>query len=198
MDQKPSDALTKRPRVLRTGLLVGATVLAVSGIGFGAYAVAQPSPAETPAATEGPAALPNVDPIASFSFLSTDGRTVTVDGGNSIDSDGQIVSYEWDFGDGESESGSVAEHSFADYDTFTVTLTVTDNDGGTGSFSAQVTLNAPPPPPPAQPDPPAGPAYGNYPPGYPMPRIPGTDQPDTSACASSTGTIDSNGNQVCA
>lgn len=157
-DQKPSDALTKRPRPLRTALLVGAAVVALSGGGVGAYAITQNVNAPVAAVVESPAPEPNADPIASFSFVGSDGLEVSVDGSNSLDSDGELVSYEWDFGDGQTGIGATATHTYGDYGTFTVTLTVTDDAGAEGSFSADVELDAPSPPPPAPPAPPAAPS----------------------------------------
>ena len=60
------------------------------------------------------------------------GVTVTFDGSGSIDSDGFIVSYEWNFGDSFAiETGQVLEHSYTETGVYNVTLTVTDNEGGT-------------------------------------------------------------------
>lgn len=57
------------------------------------------------------------------------GEDATFYGLDSFDSDGQIVSYEWDFGDGESASGAIQTHVYSLEGSFVVTLTVTDNDG---------------------------------------------------------------------
>jgi PKD repeat protein len=155
-DQRPSDALTKRPRPLRTGLLIGAVVVALSGTGVGAYAISQNTATPAAVVEETPTTEPNVEPTASFSFISTDGLTVTVDGSNSIDPDGELVSYGWEFGNSGTGTGATTSHTYGDYGTYTVTLTVTDDAGATGVFSADVTLNAPPPPPPPAPEPPSG------------------------------------------
>lgn len=48
-------------------------------------------------------------------------------GTSSYDVDGSIVSYLWDFGDGEAGSGSVVEHAYDSEGSYEVTLTVTDN-----------------------------------------------------------------------
>ena len=37
---------------------------------------------------------------------------ITLDGSKSVDADGQKLTYEWDFGDGESEKGMVLEHGY--------------------------------------------------------------------------------------
>jgi chitodextrinase len=150
---KPSDTLKKPQRPLLVGAVIVSAVVALSGIGAGAYAIGQAVTAPdaiAPATEPTPTEEPNVAPSASFSILKADGRKISVDGSNSIDPDGAIVTYEWDFGDGNTATGPSAGHRYDDYDTtFTVTLTVTDAEGATGVFSADVkTDDAPPPPPP--------------------------------------------------
>lgn len=76
----------------------------------------------------------------------TDG-TVTVevdeeiefDGGDSSDPDGEIESYEWDFGDEVStERGEVVTQAFEEPGDYTVKLTVTDNDLGRDSTTEEI------------------------------------------------------------
>ena len=63
-------------------------------------------------------------------------------GSSSTDSDGTIVSYEWDF-DYAGMGTSVADTAFgyADAGTYTVTLTVTDDDGSTDDCTLDVTVS---------------------------------------------------------
>jgi hypothetical protein len=63
---------------------------------------------------------------------------VTFNARNSRDSDGQIVSYHWDFGDGAKGSGSQIEHVFQARNRYRITLTVTDDDGATDSANGEV------------------------------------------------------------
>ncbi len=51
----------------------------------------------------------------------------------SNDPDGNIVSYAWDFGDGNSSNSANPSHTYATEGSKTVSLTVTDNEGATGS-----------------------------------------------------------------
>jgi hypothetical protein len=90
---------------------------------------------------------PNQGPTADFSF-STSGLTATF-GDSSTDSDGNILSRSWNFGDSSGSESTNAVHSYGAYITYTVTLTVTDDDGATDSFSQAVTLTAPSPNPDA-------------------------------------------------
>ena len=50
-------------------------------------------------------------------------------GSGSQDLDGTIISYDWDFGDGNTGTGVNPSHAYANYGTFEVILTVTDDDG---------------------------------------------------------------------
>ncbi len=58
---------------------------------------------------------------------------VTFDGSDSYDTNpdgsGYIVSYEWDFGDGNTGTGVNPTHTYSASGFYTATLTVTDNDG---------------------------------------------------------------------
>jgi parallel beta-helix repeat protein len=65
-------------------------------------------------------------------------------GSASYDVDGTIVSYAWDFGDGNNGSGIDVSHSYATAGTYTLTLTVTDNGGLTGIDRATIHVNTRP------------------------------------------------------
>ena len=52
-----------------------------------------------------------------------------------------IVSYEWDFGDGETDSGPIVTHSYDTADIYTVTLTVTDSNGKSAVTYVTVTVS---------------------------------------------------------
>ena len=80
---------------------------------------------------------PNQPPTASFT-AATSPLQVDVDGSTSTDTDGTIVSYGWDFGDGNVATGVTSTHTYAAPGTYTVTLTVTDDAGGTASTAQQV------------------------------------------------------------
>ena len=61
------------------------------------------------------------------------------DGSGSTD-DGEIVSYEWDLGDGTTETGDVIEYCYEEAGEYEVTLTVTDNDELTDTCTTEVTV----------------------------------------------------------
>jgi len=71
-------------------------------------------------------------PTASFTVSPsspTDMDDIIFDGTGSTDTDGSIVNYTWDFGDGTVAYGDIVSHNYTDNGNYTVALTVTDNDG---------------------------------------------------------------------
>ncbi len=64
------------------------------------------------------------------------------DGSGSDDPDGEIVSYAWDFGDGETGEGVDPTHTYTTAGPFTVGLTVTDDEGATASDATVVFITA--------------------------------------------------------
>ena len=57
------------------------------------------------------------------------GQTVTFNGSNSLDPDGAIATYIWEFGDGTVGRGLTAAHNYTDAGTYTIELVVVDEDG---------------------------------------------------------------------
>jgi len=80
---------------------------------------------------------PNAPPVANFAAAPSavvPGETVQFDAVGTLDGDGWIVSYQWDFGDGTSASGSTVEHQYSTPGTYPVALTVVDNDDAVGTY----------------------------------------------------------------
>ena len=72
-------------------------------------------------------------------------EVVLFNASESYDLDGTIVSYFWEFGDGENATGPVVDHSYADNGHYTVTLSILDDNEGPGLTSSTITvLNRPP------------------------------------------------------
>ncbi len=88
----------------------------------------------------------NIAPVASFTATPTSGKAplpVAFDGSASSDTDGTIVSYAWDFGDGTTSTGITTTHTYTIGGTFSPQLTVTDDDGATNTTSQEIVV-APP------------------------------------------------------
>ena len=89
----------------------------------------------------------NRPPEAVFSWTpspSEDGTPTTFHD-RSRDSDGQVVSWIWHFGDGTSSTDRSPTHAYPDDGRFEVRLTVRDDDGIEASFSRVIQVeNAPP------------------------------------------------------
>jgi PKD repeat protein len=88
-----------------------------------------------------------VGPHAAFSedkHVAPVGDTISFDAGESIDLDGTIVLYEWDWNsDGVydySSTSPTASHAYYNPGLYTVTLRVTDDDGLTDTATAEKTI----------------------------------------------------------
>lgn len=81
----------------------------------------------------------NTPPTANFTYGVSD-LTVSFSD-TSTDSDGTIVAWSWNFGDGSTSNLQNPVHLYAEYGTYSVSLTVTDDDGAVGTTSKTVTLS---------------------------------------------------------
>lgn len=86
----------------------------------------------------------NQPPVAAFSMNPPAGiapLSVQFDASASVDPDGNIATYHWNFGDGSPEvSGALVQHTFQATGLLTVTLTVSDNLGVQHSLSQPITV----------------------------------------------------------
>ena len=83
----------------------------------------------------------NQSPTASFTADPTSGIApleVSFNASNSSDSDGTIVSYQWDFKDGNTGTGETINHTFSYIGSYNVLLTVTDDKGTTDSTTEEI------------------------------------------------------------
>jgi len=90
------------------------------------------------------AAPGNTAPVAGFSAIVTDLTATFTD--ESTDSDGSVVAWSWDFGDGSSSTAQSPAHTYGAAGDYNVTLTVTDDLGATDAETQTVTVAAPAPP----------------------------------------------------
>ncbi|WP_185964347.1 M14 family zinc carboxypeptidase [Aliikangiella marina] len=89
----------------------------------------------------------NASPSASFTANCAD-LSCQFDASASLDPDGSIESYQWDFGDGNVAEGVTSSYVFASEGEKEVTLTVTDNSGALAVTSETLTVSSPATPPP--------------------------------------------------
>lgn len=86
----------------------------------------------------------NLAPEASFTYAPETvhtAETVLFTDTSSDDGD-SIMSWAWDFGDGQTSSEQNPEHEYANEGTFTVTLTVTDAEGLSGKAEKNIEVTA--------------------------------------------------------
>ncbi|QTL37723.1 trypsin-like serine protease [Pseudoalteromonas viridis] len=76
-------------------------------------------------------------PVANFTVAQS-GLTVTLN--NTSTDNGQIVSSQWQFGDGQSASGSSVTHTYRVAGSYTIRLTVADDQGQSSTVSKTVTV----------------------------------------------------------
>ncbi len=84
----------------------------------------------------------NQAPVANADgpYFGIEGESIIFDGSASYDSDGTLMSLEWDFGDGEKGAGASPSHAYLQDGLYTVTLTVTDNRGTPDTDSTTATI----------------------------------------------------------
>lgn len=95
----------------------------------------------------------NQKPVANPGgpYLVKLNQTITFDGSQSIDPDGTIIFYRWNFGDGSSQILDISpKHTYNDPGVYMVTLTVVDDDGRssmantTATIKSEIFINTPP------------------------------------------------------
>lgn len=88
--------------------------------------------------------VPSIVATASAS-KGTDTLTVSFDATGTLDEDGTVVSYSWDFGDAQEGVGMLVSHTYTAPGTYTAILTVEDNNGGvaTKEFVISIVASAP-------------------------------------------------------
>jgi len=92
----------------------------------------------------------NAAPVANINIekdLAAIDEELSFNAKGSIDSDGEILNYAWDFGDGTAKEGEFVNHRYRHSGRFTVNLTVSDNAKVANSKvteQVEITINEPP------------------------------------------------------
>jgi DNA/RNA endonuclease G (NUC1) len=81
-------------------------------------------------------------PIAAIDgpYAGAEGGSIAMSAASSLDPNGTVVSYAWNFGDGTTGTGPSVAHTYAQDGVYAVTVTVTDNDGLTDNIQAIATV----------------------------------------------------------
>ncbi len=90
--------------------------------------------------------FPNQKPQPDFTVTPPAGIApllATMDANASFDSDGTIVQYVWDFGDGNQGTGLQPQHTYASPGEYSIILTATDDDGAVNATSKKIYVYAP-------------------------------------------------------
>ncbi len=69
------------------------------------------------------------------------GDTITFDASPSLDPDGEIVTYTWNFGDEQTSDTMITTHSYSSAGDYTVMLTVVDDHGISSSNTTTITVS---------------------------------------------------------
>jgi PKD repeat protein len=89
----------------------------------------------------------NQRPIANGSIRTSGGgpavagEPITFDASSSSDPDGQVVSYLWSFGDGQTSSQAVATHTYSAAGTYPISIMVTDNQGARDTTAVNLSVS---------------------------------------------------------
>jgi PKD repeat protein len=145
-----SDSVTEMKASIAANVPAGTYYLRVSSVGNGSGSTGYTSYGSignylimgsfaTSGVKQAPVAVAGVSAMSGTAPL-----TVTFSGMNSTDSDGSIVSYAWNLGNGTTATGSAASATYTAAGTFSAVLTVVDNDGlaGTATVTINVTAGA--------------------------------------------------------
>ncbi len=119
-------------RIVSTLLIVTCIVVSAGMAGFflDLFETAEGAVNTAPTADAG------TGPLGGFTSVS-----MSFNGNESMDDDGEIVSYDWDFGDGFAGIGVKPSHTYYDSGEYLAMLTVTDNDGAKDTDTIEVSIS---------------------------------------------------------
>jgi len=81
----------------------------------------------------------NQPPVPVIDF-SCNELVCTFDATSSIDPDGEVIGFHWDFGDNNESSEAISEYSYGVSGEYTVRLTITDNSGSSTSIEEVINI----------------------------------------------------------
>ena len=95
------------------------------------------------------AKMPNIPPVANFTFYPDNpyshNTIIFMDRSDDLNGKMDIISWHWDFGDGNTSNQQNPEHNYSTPGVYNVTLTVKDKEGGESNISKTIRINDIPP-----------------------------------------------------
>lgn len=88
---------------------------------------------------------PNQPPKAAFHYIIED-QDLFLDASSSSDSDGYVMSYHWDFGDGNTSTDMNPFHQYLEAGEYSITLKIIDDQGAEAHKVSQIYISSPNPP----------------------------------------------------
>jgi hypothetical protein len=131
---KPGEILTLSYDISKKDLAIGTKwkISVGSGAGAGRGYIKTDYPSDM---------IPPTAIISASSTEINEGESLSFSSEASSDQDGDIISYDWDFGDGYIDTGINVKHAYSHSGHYTVMLTVTDNDRLSDSNMVEITVN---------------------------------------------------------
>ncbi|RLF56703.1 MAG: hypothetical protein DRN27_09165 [Thermoplasmata archaeon] len=90
---------------------------------------------------------PTADGSKGVPYHGVVDENIQFDGSKSYDYNGEIIEWNWSFGDGTYDLGEIINHKYSNSGIFTVILTVTDNKGSTDTYETTAEIFQPNRPP---------------------------------------------------
>ncbi|MCD6513209.1 MAG: PKD domain-containing protein [Thermoplasmata archaeon] len=95
------------------------------------------------------AEMPNIPPVANFTFYPSipysHDEIIFMDGSDDANGKMDIISWHWDFGDGNTSTQQNPQHNYSRPGVYNVTLTVKDRKGGESTITKKIKINDIPP-----------------------------------------------------
>ena len=120
----------------KTGYISNSTIIEIKNVasrnnGGGDIGIVVENPKNdvNTSSSDKPNELPDAN--AGGPYNGTLNQSIAFDGSASIDTNGSIISYHWDFGDGEVGFGQKINHNYSSIGNYTIILTVTDDSNDT-------------------------------------------------------------------
>jgi PKD repeat protein len=107
---------------------------------IGLYAKAATAQFDNVVVTKDPAS--NAVPMVDYTD-SVVQKSVSFNAGASLDPDGNLIAYDWDFGDSTTGTGVTIDHDYSSSGNYVATLAITDNSGARTKIAKAISIQTP-------------------------------------------------------